>query len=241
MVSLCALVVFSADVSHIPPGEKNFLLLQWQTTLMDRFYSRKSKVKAKTKSTKESKVERADSLRNAPLRDYCEWKSVSCVHGKVVRVDRTDRHDEVMDIHLLPPTVGDIHLTSCSLDYALHTRALPRALKYCYVNGNRLHGSVGLRTLPEHLVRLNLSRNRLVGPVDLTELPRKLRTLDLWDNRIRQYVVFFGQLPPNLIYVEFHLIGGGNRIGELRGTSTENAKKLGKLFPGISLKHIHIE
>ena len=67
---------------------------------------------------------------------------------------------------------------------------------------------------------------------DLTELPRKLRTLDLWNNRIQQSVIFFGQIPPNLIYVEFHLIGGGNRIDELRGTSTENAKKLGKLFPG---------
>ena len=157
MFSLCALVVFSADVSHILPVDKISLPLQWQTTLMDRFFSPKRKVKAKSKRTKESKVERADSLRNAPLRDYCEWKSVRCVEGKVVEVDHMDRHDKVLDIHLLPLTVGDIHLTSCSLDYALHTRALPRALKYCYVNGNRLHGSVGLRTLPEHLVHLDLS------------------------------------------------------------------------------------
>ena len=208
---------------------------------MDRFYSPKSKVKAKTKSTKESKVERADSLRNAPLRDYCEWDSVSCVDGKVVRVDRTDRHDKVLDIHLLPPTVGDIHLTSCSLDYALHTRALPRALKYCHINRNRLRGSIGLRTLPEHLVHLNLSMNQLVGSVDLAELPRKLITLDLSDNRIRQSVIFFGQLPPNLIYVKFYFVAGNNLIGELRSTSTENVERLGEIFPGISLKHIHIE
>ena len=89
---------------------------------MDRFYSPKSK------------VEQADSLSNASLRDYCEWESVKCVHGKVIRVDHRDRHDKLMDIHVLPPTVKYIHLTKCSLDYALHTRALPRALKDCNVS-----------------------------------------------------------------------------------------------------------
>ena len=68
-----------------------------------------------------------------------------------------------------------------------------------------------------------------------------LEPIDLWDNRIQQSVIFFGQLPPNLIYVNFYFVAGNNLIGELRSTSTENAKKLGKLFPGISLKHIHIE
>ena len=68
-VCLRAIVFVSAEVSHIPPGDINSLLLKWQTTLMDRFYSPKSK------------VERADSLSNAPLRDYCEWKSVKCVDG----------------------------------------------------------------------------------------------------------------------------------------------------------------
>ena len=38
MFSLCALVVFSADVSHILPVDKISLPLQWQTTLMDRFF-----------------------------------------------------------------------------------------------------------------------------------------------------------------------------------------------------------
>ena len=208
---------------------------------MDRFYSPKSKVKAKTKSTKEGKVERADSLRNAPLRDNCEWKSVKCVEGKVVEVEHMDRHDKVLDIHLLPPTVEYIRLRACSLDYALHTRALPLALNDCFVSNNRLFGSVGLQTLPEHLVNLDLSRNRLVGPVDLTELPRTLRILSLWDNRIRQSVVFFGQLPPNLIFIWFHYIARTNQIGELRGTSTENVERLGKLFEGIPLQNIHIE
>ncbi|KNH04322.1 leucine-rich repeat, partial [Perkinsela sp. CCAP 1560/4] len=179
---------------------------------MDPFYSPKSKVKAKTKSTKERKVERADSLRNAPLRDYCDWESVKCVGGKVIAVAHKAYRDEVMDIHLLPPSVENINLISCSLDYALHTRALPRALKDCFVSNNRLFGSVGLRTLPEHLVFLDLSRNRLVGPVDLTELPRTVKTLDLWDNRIRQSVVFFGQLPPNLIFIWFHYIARTNQI-----------------------------
>ena len=118
---------------------------------------------------------------------------------------------------------------------------MPRALKYCRINRNRLRGSIGLRTLPEHLVHLNLSTNQLVGPVDLAQLPRKLITLDLSDNRIRQSVIFFGQIPPNLIYVKFYFVAGNNLIGELRGTSTENVERLGEIFPGISLKHIHIE
>ncbi|KNH02034.1 leucine-rich repeat [Perkinsela sp. CCAP 1560/4] len=125
--------------------------------------------------------------------------------------------------------------------HELHTRALPRALEYCNVSTNRLFGTVGLRTLPEHLVHLNLSMNRLVGPVDLTELPRKLRSLDLWDNRIRQSVVFFGHLPPNLKYVKFHFVAGNNRITKLRGTSTENVERLGEIFPDMPRKHIHIE
>ncbi|KNH07873.1 hypothetical protein XU18_1505 [Perkinsela sp. CCAP 1560/4] len=229
MFLMCSLVFVCADVSNIPPGDKTPLLLQWQTTLMDRFYSPKSK------------VEQADSLSNASLRDYCEWESVKCVHGKVIRVDHTDRHDKVLDIHVLPPSVESIHLTKCSLDYALHTRALPRALKYCNVYSNRLHGSVGLRTLPEHLVSLDLSMNRLVGPVDLTELPRDLKTLSLYHNRIRQSVVFFGQLPPNLEYIWLKTWGETNQIGELRGTSTENVERLGKVFQGIPLKHIHIK
>ncbi|KNH08778.1 receptor protein kinase [Perkinsela sp. CCAP 1560/4] len=208
---------------------------------MDRFYSPKSEVKTKSKITKGSKLERVYSLRNAPFRDYCEWDSVKCVDGMVVRVGHEGHRDKVMDIHVLPPTMECIYLTRCSLDYALNTRSLPRALEECMVSSNMLHGSVGLRTLPEHLVSLDLSMNRLAGPVDLTELPRNLKTLDLWDNRIRQSVVFFGQLPPNLEYVEFYLIGGGNQTGELRGTSAGNVEKLGKLFPGISLKRIHIE
>ncbi|KNH07755.1 hypothetical protein XU18_1646 [Perkinsela sp. CCAP 1560/4] len=215
---------------------------------MDRFYSPKRKVKAKTKSTKESKVERADSLRNAPLRDYCEWESVRCVEGIVVEVEHKSLvveqqkpRDEVLDIHVLPPTVEYIRVTKCSLRYKLHMRALPRALNDCNVSQNWLWGPVGLRTLPEHLVHLDLCLNRLVGPVDLTELPRNLRTLDLWDNRIRQSVIFFGQLPPNLQYVRFHVVIRTNRIGELRGTSTENVQKLEEMFQGIPLKHIHIE
>ena len=229
MFLMCSLVFVCADVSHITPGDKNFLLLQWQTTLMDRFYSPKSK------------VEQADYLRNTPLHDYCEWKNVRCVHGKVIRVDHREPRDKVLDIHVLPPTVVTIHLTICLLDYELHTRALPRALEYCNVSTNRLFGTVGLRTLPEHLVHLNLSTNQLVGPVDLAELPRKLRSLDLWDNRIRQYVVFFGQLPPNLKYVKFHFVAGNNRITKLRGTSTENVERLGEIFPDMPRKHIHIE
>ena len=241
MFSLCALVVVSADVSNITPGDINPLLLQWQTTLMDRFYLPKSKVKTKSKITKGSKVERVYSLRNAPFRDYCDWDSVKCVGGMVVRVGHEGHRDEVMDIHVLPPTMECIYLTRCSLDYALNTRSLPRALEKCMVSSNMLHGSVGLRTLPEHLVSLDLSMNRLAGPVDLTELPRKIRILSLWDNRIRQSIVFFGQLPPNLIFIWFNYRLITNQIGELRGTSTENVERLGKLFEGIPLEHIHIE
>ena len=242
MFSLCALVFASADFSNIPPGDKTSLPLQWQTTLMDRFYSPKSEVMAGSKSTKERKVERVDSLRTAPLRDYCKWKSVRCVEGNVIAVAHKEPRDEVLDIHLLPPTVEYIRLTSCSLRYELHTRALPRTLKHCMVHCNLLYGSVGLRTLPEHLVNLNLSMNRLVGPVDLTELPRKLETLSLFRNRIRQSVILFGQIPPNLIYVEIHFVAKRtNQIGELRGTSTENVERLGEMFRGIPLKHIHIE
>ncbi|KNH04544.1 hypothetical protein XU18_4228 [Perkinsela sp. CCAP 1560/4] len=241
MFSLCALVVASADVSNIPPGDKKPLVLQWQTILMDCFYSPKSKVKAKSKSTKERNVERADSLRNAPPHDFCEWISVRCVEWIVVEVDHRDRHDKLMDIHVLPPTVEYICLTKCSLRYELHTRALPRTLKHCMVHCNLLYGSVGLRTLPDHLVNLHLAMNRLVGPVDLTELPRNLETLSLYHNCIRQSVIFFGQLPPNLIYIWFNYRGGTNHVGELRGTSTENVERLGEMLPGISLKHIHIE
>ena len=147
----------------------------------------------------------------------------------------------MLDIHLLPPIVVAIRATKCSLRYALHTRALPRALKYCFVSNNRLFGSVGLRTLPEHLLHLDLSINRLVGHVDLTELPRNLKTISLCDNRIRQSVVFFGHLPPNLEYIWFHYIARTNQIGELRGTSTESVERLGEMFRGISLEHIHIE
>ncbi|KNH05981.1 hypothetical protein XU18_3075 [Perkinsela sp. CCAP 1560/4] len=241
MFSLCALVFASADFSNIPPGDKTSLPLQWQTTLMDRFYSPKSKVKAKSKRTKESKVDRSDSLRNALLRDYCEWKSVKCVDGIVSEVEHGESSDKVMDFHVLPPTVESVSLTSCSLHYALHTRALPRALKNCNVSNNRLFGSVGLQTLPEHLVNLDLSMNQLVGPVDLTELPRKIRILSLWDNRIRQSIVFFGHLLPNLIFIWFNYRLITNQIGELRGTSTENVERLGKLFEGIPLQNIHIE
>ncbi|KNH04556.1 hypothetical protein XU18_4240 [Perkinsela sp. CCAP 1560/4] len=230
MFSLCALVFAFADVSNITPGDKTPFPLQWQTTLMDGFYSPKSK------------VERADYLRNTPLHDYCEWKNVRCVEGKVVEVQHhREPRDKVLDIHVLPPTVVTIHLTICSLHYALHTRALPRALKECFVSTNRLFGPVGLRTLPEHLVNLDLSINRLVGPVDFTELPRNLKTLNVAENRIRQSVIFFRQLPPNLQYVEFHYMSRTNRIGELRGTSTENVERLGKIIHGIPLEHIHIE
>ena len=222
-------MVASADVSSIPPRDKNPFPLQWQTALMDRFYSPKSEVK------------RADFLRNAPLRDYCEWDSVRCVEGKVIAVGHIDRRDEVLDIHVLPPTVVTIRMFECSLRYALHTRALPLALEICFVSNNRLYGSVGLRTLPEHLVNLDLSRNRLVGPVDLTELPRNLEALSLFHNRIRQSVIFFGQLPPNMECVELQFVAETNRIGELRGTSTKNVETLGKMFRGIPLKHIHIE
>ena len=197
---------------------------------MDRFYSPKSK------------VEQANSLSNAPLPDYCDWNSVRCVDGKMVELQHhRDRHDKLMDIHVLPPTVGDIHLTKCSLDYALHTRALPRALKYCFVSTNRLFGTVGLRTLPEHLVSLDLSGNQLVGPVDMTELPRDLKTLSLYQNRIQQSVVCFGQLPPNSEYLWLKLWGGWNQIGELRGTSTENVERLGRIFLDMPPKNIHIE
>ena len=166
---------------------------------------------------------------------------MKCVDGIVVEVEHGEASDNVMDIHVLPPTVESIRLTKCSLRYALHTRALPRAMKDCFISSNMLHGSVGLRTLPEHLVHLDLSINRLVGPVDLTELPRSMKTLSLYHNRIRQSVILFGQLPPNLIYVEFHVFRKTNQIGELRGTSTESVETLGKLFWGISLEHIHLE
>ena len=62
MFSLCALVVTSADVSNIPPGDKNSVPLQWQTTLMDRFYSPKSEVMAESQSTKERKVEQREVI-----------------------------------------------------------------------------------------------------------------------------------------------------------------------------------
>ena len=68
-----------------------------------------------------------------------------------------------------------------------------------------------------------------------------LEPIDLWDNRIQQSVIFFGQLPPNLIYVKFYFVAGNNLIGELRSTSTENVERLGEIFPDMPRKHIHIE
>ena len=67
------------------------------------------------------------------------------------------------------------------------------------------------------------------------------RTLNLFDNCIRLSVVFFGQLPANLIYVEFHLFGGGNRIAELHSTSTKYVERLREMFRGNPLEDIHIE
>ena len=70
-----------------------------------------------------------------------------CIEGKVVEVEHRESSDEVLDIHVLSPTVGDTRLTSCSLRYELHTRALPRALKQCMVHCTLPYGNSFLSAL----------------------------------------------------------------------------------------------
>ncbi|KNH05259.1 tyrosine-sulfated glycopeptide receptor 1-like protein [Perkinsela sp. CCAP 1560/4] len=179
---------------------------------------------------------------NDTSRDYCEWPGLTCYGGKVTRVHYYLKYHGNFHVDSLPPHVQAINIQSCRQHYELQTRSLPRALQFCYLNFNLLYGSVDLRNLPNPIRRLDLSYNQLNGPIDLTELPHRMESLWLHANAIRQSVVFYADLPPDIQNIK--LVEDSKRknlIGEIRGLYPPSPANVRKIFNPFPWKKIRQE
>ncbi|KNH07181.1 leucine-rich repeat [Perkinsela sp. CCAP 1560/4] len=230
MFWLWTLEITTADIPSNLLGDGNPFPREWQTILMDKFYSQIAEDGL------------AKYSRNKRSRDYCRWKGVRCTSVKprlVTKVTYLTKHFGNMDVHSLPPTVEHISITHCMQRYALHTRSLPRALQLCHLNNNLLFGSLDLQTLPENLVDLNLSYNQLSGPIDLTHLPQNLEELYLARNLITQSVAFVGRLPRTLTSIRLTVVTNPtNHIGKLRVLHPESLDRVSELFLNFPTKKI---
>ena len=227
MFSLWTLTILAADVSNISPCDQKGFPPEWESALMNIFYSH---------ITAEGLEEYS---RNDISRAYCEWKGLICTGGKVIKVFYEHKDHGNYDIHSLPPSVKRINIQNCLQRYRLHTRSFPRALCVCYLCNNELFGHLDLQALPVNLVNLNLWGNQLNGPIDLTNLPRRLKRLHLQRNSIRQAVILFDRLPASIISIR--LIAATkrkNKIGKLRALHPEISPKVSEIFRPFPSKRI---
>ncbi|KNH05627.1 hypothetical protein XU18_3398 [Perkinsela sp. CCAP 1560/4] len=224
MFSLLTIAITTTDAQAI--GENPFLQ-EWETALMDRFYSQISEAGMAYFSSYGRSI------------DFCYRQGVECTFRSVIKITITDKHYGNFDIHVLPPTVTHVSIRYCEQHYEIHTRALPRMLRHCRLNNNQLFGCVDLQVLPENIVILDLSHNQLNGPIDLTRLPQSMAGLWLQENAIRQSVVLYDRIPPALTSIILVLPKNPkNRIGKLRALYPGNPVTACQIFQTFPSKNI---
>ena len=141
---------------------------------------------------------------------YCNF-SVQCVEGAVHSIE-VKCLDMCFHPEFTPSTVEVLTIFNCQQNYEFSTRTLPRAARTVRLALNRLFGRIDLDCLPANMSSLCLRSNRFTGPISLTRLPKGLVHLNIAMNKIRQSVVFYGNMPDVLKSVYLN----GNSIQEIR-------------------------
>ena len=135
--------------------------------------------------------------------NVCTWCGVKCV-DRIVREFKWEHHVPPIQLQLewFPNTVKYIDIANEHFKVPLHTRSLPKALGYCWMDRCGLKGSLELRTLPPVIEVLDLRNNTFRGAIYVANLPNTIRAIRLMNSEIETVFVMNADLPDSLKALE---------------------------------------
>ena len=200
-----------------PPGMTD---VNWQNTLMDRFFA--------DIPTRHLTWLSCKSFCETGLNNYCNgfWTRISCDGTRITGIHYIDLRVGNFRLNELPPTLEWLSIDRCKQTGTFHTRKLPRTLINLSLSLNKLSGRLDLTTLPEDLVEAYFCENRFTGPICLCRLPKSLKHLEVHANLITQEVVWYDNLPHEIIAIRLQNNGERKvgRICELHPTTAVDPK-----------------
>ena len=168
--------------------------------------------------------------------DPCKWKyqnlffDIGCREGILTKIKLRLIHDGNFQYAYAPPSVATLEIIKCQQRYPLATRLLPISARHIYLQINNIFGRIELQTLPPHLEELNISENRISGAIQLVSLPKNLRSISLESNKIQQSVVYYDDLPVDLLMVNLDQ----NKIGRVCSMHADASISSKNIIIGIS-------
>ena len=157
-------------------------------------------------------------------KEYCTLRQITCVDDVVERIIYIGHKAGDFDVSHLPSTLTYLSLLSCAQRFRIETRLLPRKLQIAKLGWNQICGTLDLTCLPSGVKEFLIEENKISGRIDCTQLPPCLERLDVSANRLRQGVVYYGNLPHTLVQVTIEAVHGSNKIGEY--VATDESEKL---------------
>ena len=100
-------------------------------------------------------------VRQKQIKDFCEWKGVTCQGAQVQRIDWGDHR----------------------LRGSLSMEWIPDSLEYLNASHNELTGEIALSCFPEVIITTVLDHNRLSGTIDFENMPIRLRFFCIGNNQ----------------------------------------------------------
>ena len=139
----------------------------------------------------------------------CDVDGTECKDGILVGVTwKRSSSITLKNLDWFPPTMQRIHLFKQFAGVNIHTRRLPRELRYFRVHGCQIHGTIALQGLPVEVLEVHLRQNMLTGEVSLLRLPSKLRVIDLGKTNISKVIFDSDALPIGLREVHVYPTNG---------------------------------
>ena len=176
----------------------------------------------------------ANFTTNLPTRSsyqsYCQLPAYSCNRGILSTVAYIHKEIEQLNLAYAPSTIFHFEVRYCAQHYAIDARHVPRAARIFRMGHNRIFGRINLADLPDTMQDFRMEFNQITGPIDLTRLPRDLRYLDLYQNRIKQPVLYYGNLPENLKKVMIEAMHGSISVGRYEAVNFKDEEKWKSVF-----------
>ena len=176
---------------------------------------------------------------NGNFTDVCEWDDVECKHGRVVRVDLSQRFFQKFKpfpFEFIPPGVKSLVLEDCCLYGTLDTsllpqgiseeicltdndlfgsvdfQGLPRNLEFLILDQNKFGGSCTIADLPSTLLHFSIDNNEFSGEIVIDDLPSKIREVSVENNHLTGSIAI-NKLPQEM---EFLSLAGNSFSGEFQ-------------------------
>ena len=148
--------------------------------------------------------------------DPCDWgKAYSVANSEfTIRCASSHVQEIVVDsfYHMLslvwaPSTVQVIQLTHSDQRRRFSIRRLPRSARSVDISINRFYGDLDFSALPSHMEYFIAGENEFAGNITLDRLPANMIEISLTSNPICVPVLYYGQLPERMSYINVHSCG----------------------------------